>query len=418
MGQGGYITLSNETDRDWTRTYQHSYQMAWEFPEAIPAGTSEKIYVEWDQGVFKTETDDAAEAQYVLDGTDIGFEVQARAKDGFKLQVLPMNVPGRPSDKLVDVGWEHNGVVWFVMAGTADGLRISTKEKWADVPLADWMNRLNGTLKLSQLTIPGTHDSCARECSKLSETQIQTVGAQLKLGIRFLDIRCRHVGNAFAIHHDKEFLNQWFNEVRDTCYAFLDKHPRETIVMLVKREHTDADNTRSFQATFDSYIEKTRSRWYLGDRIPSLDEVRGKIVLFRRFPADTTPLGIDAWSDWVDKGTFVIARNGVTLRVQDKYEVPTMLDVAKKWDAVSAHLSDALRGASADWYLNYISGGSPFAYPESVAKGTRGFPGMNVRLLGHLDGNTRGRYGTLLLDFAESPGLLIRTIVDHNQLTG
>jgi 1-phosphatidylinositol phosphodiesterase len=288
------------------------------------------------------------------------------------------------------------------------------------VLLTDWMDRLHGAQRLSELTLPGTHDTCARDCTAGLETQSMTVPDQLAAGIRFLDIRCRHVGDAFAIHHSSEFLRQWFEEVRDACYAFLDQHPGEAIVMLEKEEHTPAGNTRSFQATFESDTRATRSRWHLGDRIPALDEVRGKIVLFRRFPA-TTPLGIDAWGDattnWVDDATFVLARNGSTLCVQDGYRLPTRLDLETKWDRIRQHLVDAGDGSPAAWYVNYASA-TGFTVPREIAVGAPDTAGINGRLLRCLAESRPGRYGTLLLDFAEHPAELIRTIVGLNRLQG
>lgn len=65
MGQGGYITLLNNTAHDWVRTHEHSYQMnSWEFPEIIQAGKTVRIYVEWNEGIGKYPEDDAGEAIY------------------------------------------------------------------------------------------------------------------------------------------------------------------------------------------------------------------------------------------------------------------------------------------------------------------------------------------------------------------
>ena len=59
----------------------------------------------------------------------------------------------------------------------------------------DWMSPLDGGLLLSQLSIPGTHDSGARfePLSRTAKCQTLTIGQQLDAGARFLDIRCRHV---------------------------------------------------------------------------------------------------------------------------------------------------------------------------------------------------------------------------------
>ncbi len=92
MGQGGYIALVNGTPYDWTRTDQHSYQMHWDFPERVRAGTTENVYVEWDQGVFTTVADDAGDATYHLEGTPYTFEVRASAAGDFNLAIALLNL--------------------------------------------------------------------------------------------------------------------------------------------------------------------------------------------------------------------------------------------------------------------------------------------------------------------------------------
>ena len=71
--------------------------------------------------------------------------------------------------------------------------------------------------------------------------------------------------------------------VLTTTFAFLDANPTETIVMSVKQEADDDGATQSFEATFDGYVAQNAARWYTGDSVPTLGDVRGDIVLLRRF---------------------------------------------------------------------------------------------------------------------------------------
>ncbi len=57
----------------------------------------------------------------------------------------------------------------------------------------DWMGKLKDDVKLSQLSIPGTHDTMSRFGGVFVETQTLTLANQLESGIRLLDIRCRHI---------------------------------------------------------------------------------------------------------------------------------------------------------------------------------------------------------------------------------
>src|SRR5580698_7364810 len=155
--------------------------------------------------------------------------------------------------------------------------------------LACWMSTLSDDFALNQLTLPGSHDSCAYTVEdSLAKTQGATLVEQLEHGVRVLDIRCRHEGDVFHINHARIPLGLMFDDVIAACAGFLARHPGECIVMSVKDECGDQDCTRSFAQTFGSYIERyAEVRWYLSDTIPRLGDVRGSIVLLRRFVSES-----------------------------------------------------------------------------------------------------------------------------------
>lgn len=126
---------------------------------------------------------------------------------------------------------------------------------WSSLPTTpnwtspDWMSKLTGNKLLSQFTLPGTHDSCARKPIPYVQCQDLSLTDQLNKGIRFLDIRCRHIDNSFAIHHSEFFLDMMFGtDVQDVCISFLQAHPGECIVMSIKEEYNPSNKARSFQA--------------------------------------------------------------------------------------------------------------------------------------------------------------------------
>ena len=67
----------------------------------------------------------------------------------------------------------------------------------------DWMADLDDTRMVAELTIPGTHDSGARFdlAQGLAKCQDLTIADQLAAGVRFFDLRCRHVQDQFLIYH-------------------------------------------------------------------------------------------------------------------------------------------------------------------------------------------------------------------------
>ena len=89
------------------------------------------------------------------------------------------------------------------------------------VTTQNWMSALPDDVSLSRLTIPGTHESCARN-APTSYVDCQDLGLadQLNAGIRYVDIRCRQIQDIFAIHHDAYYLGLNFGSgVRDVCIA-------------------------------------------------------------------------------------------------------------------------------------------------------------------------------------------------------
>ncbi|RFS22720.1 phosphatidylinositol diacylglycerol-lyase [Chitinophaga silvatica] len=262
--------------------------------------------------------------------------------------------------------------------------------------LNSWMSAVNDNTSLSALSIPGTHDSGARvePVGGTAKCQTLSIREQLDAGTRYLDIRCRHIGDAFAIHHGSIYQNMNFTDVLTMCYDFLAANPTETIIMSVKEEYDPTNNTRSFEQTFDSYTQLQPSKWNLGATIPNLGSVRGKIVLVRRFGASNTPKGIDA-TNWADNTTFSINNGSANLRVQDQYVVP---DNSGKWTSITNLLSEAYSGSSSVLYLNYSSGYKSLIF--GIPSITTVSNSINPQLDTYFTNNTHGRYGVIAMDFA------------------
>ena len=63
------------------------------------------------------------------------------------------------------------------------------------------MGTVDESLPLWSLTIPGTHDTLARFGGDLAICQSLSLPEQLEAGVRFLDVRARHLKNKLPIHH-------------------------------------------------------------------------------------------------------------------------------------------------------------------------------------------------------------------------
>ena len=255
-----------------------------------------------------------------------------------------------------------------------------------------WMAEQDDLISLAALSIPGTHDTGARfePAPGLAKTQELTIQQQLDAGVRYLDIRCRHFEDEFLIYHGAIDQNQSYDEVLATLAAFLDAHPTETIIASVKEESMPQGNTRTFPQTFDDYLGKNPDLWYLGDRIPTLGEVRGKIVLLRRFDTPRAMLGLDA-SPWLDNTTFSVS-NASALRIQDASMVT---DNNAKWAAITALADEARSGPESTLFLDYTSGYQTMnALPNIPIVSDD----INARLDAYL-ATASGRLGVLVMDF-------------------
>ena len=190
---------------------------------------------------------------------------------------------------------------------------FSSENEWGDV-LTSWMKNLSDDLKISRINLPGTHNSCAKrvQFSYLSKCHDLSICEQLNIGVRFLDIRVELCENKLITVHSiadcytpygkrKRLL---IDQVLADCKKFLKENPTEAIILCVKR-----DDGPSSEETFDLFYEKFLKNdpyWFTENRIPTLGEVRGKLVLFNRCGVDfsnpkytdfNTGLRLSNWPD-------------------------------------------------------------------------------------------------------------------------
>jgi 1-phosphatidylinositol phosphodiesterase len=277
----------------------------------------------------------------------------------------------------------------------------------ATYTLSNWMGSIDGAVNLSRITIPGTHDSGARfePFGGTAKCQNLTIAEQLTAGTRFLDVRCRHINNTFTIHHGSVYQNINFDDVLNASFAFLGANPSESIIMSIKEEHTPENNTRTFEETLESYLQKNPSKWYLGESVPTLSQVRGKIVLLRRFGATRLPKGIDA-TNWQDNTAFEINTSQAALKVQDQYKVSNN---TTKWNLMTTLFAEAKASTTNRLYLNYASGYKPglFGIPNITTVSNN----INPRITAFFMQPQSGHFGVIPMDFAEANrnALLINT---------
>jgi len=224
--------------------------------------------------------------------------------------------------------------------------------------LESWMSKLKDETPLSALSIPGTHNSPTYH-KALPSVRCQSVSVkdQLNNGVRFLDIR---VQPEYPDNPAKEGLilvhsafpvsltgTKYFRGLVDHVFAFLDANPSETIIISLKREGVGKSTDQQLSKILHDHYTTDPARWFTENRIPTLGEVRKKIIIIRRFGLDDSLKGenngtgfcIDAES-WPDNCADGLCSSG-EIRVQDFYEVAESENIEKKIGYSKDHLAKA-----------------------------------------------------------------------------
>lgn len=337
-----------------------------------------------------------------------------------------------------DIGGQYSGTApgLATLANTvtcAWSDKTTGELKWAQKPLGGifpdhWMSQIAGGTKLSALTIPGTHDTCTYSSNRLwVSTQNVSLTSQLDHGIRFLDLRAGLNGGVLYMYHgDIELPGPMrLADVLGEVYNWLAEHAKETVVVSIKEDPNPVNSDGfTFEGSVLSLINAKPDYWYTADATPTLDAVRRKCVLLRRYPAkvnpDQTAIGINVYDNWPGNGTAGFTTpGGLPFYVQDYYHVDDGLTIPnaanQKWTATQAALTAANNDKTdTTWYINFTSAYSvPWGYPGALATGALGLPGfgtipvgqgVNSKLYGWIQNKKPAvRLGIFAIDFPNQP---------------
>ncbi|NXN39973.1 PLCX3 protein, partial [Rhinoptilus africanus] len=251
----------------------------------------------------------------------------------------------------------------------------------------DWMAGLPDTLPLSCLSIPGTHDSLSLFGGRRLRCQSWGLEAQLASGIRFLDVRCKLARGELYIYHLCTFQQASLREVLRRTLRFLSAHPSEAVLMRIKEELPIFSQPGFAAQLHRCLLEEGQGRVWCREEVPTLGQVRGKIVVLEALAQEV--LGIPYEQ----------------LSISDAWNV---LSLERKWARARRHLERAASGDPTTMHLTFCSGNGLFTCPEEVARF------VNRRCYQHLR-RRRGqpvRWGVVIMDF---PGAgLLRLIVESN----
>lgn len=200
---------------------------------------------------------------------------------------------------------------------TVRSIDWTTYSSYVDGPC--WMKYVDDNKYLDELSIPGTHDSGT--CSVDNDTEPQSsqakcqqdyIPTQLLEGIRYFDIRLGRNdengdpgidhGRCYLLKKDGGFMH--LSDVIGYFKTFLNENPSEALIMLASRGNDEATD-ESVTTAFAKVMHDNPDLFYTSSRIPTLNEVRGKIVLLRRFVLAGNSVSSHTWgldlTQWDDK---------------------------------------------------------------------------------------------------------------------
>lgn len=281
------------------------------------------------------------------------------------------------------------------------------------VPYSDstsWMGYISDDTYISELSIPGTNNSCSRYVfwgfgNRCQDTDISE---QLEDGYRYLDLdvapdsssngdSIKMVNGTTDCHTDGNLFSDTihFADVTADIYQFLQNHPNEAIIVNLSIE--DTDNEETIHNLIDAEIAANSDYWYTAEQIPTLGEVRGKIVLARGYDDAGHLEGLNmVWQKQdnttpVDIPYDLYVNDEFRLWVQDRYNY----SVEDKYEA----LIDGFENCEADentFFLNFANttGNGMFAHP-------RGYANNINELLLEYSFKADTSYGIIIVDFGD-----------------
>lgn len=207
------------------------------------------------------------------------------------------------------------GLVTLVSTIVVSVLALVPITKNKDIEAMDWMSKVDDNALITELSIPGTHDSGATRSifdvsGKCQDTSIET---QLNIGVRFFDMRLQLVEDDFRVVHSFVDQKLEFEDVLEDMVDFIEHHNKEFLIMSIKEEADSINAKRSFEEELLDELEEYKDIICYDNSLPTtLKETRGKIYILSRF---NTSIGIQAYVGWQDSTSFELNN----MYIQDNY---------------------------------------------------------------------------------------------------
>ena len=248
----------------------------------------------------------------------------------------------------------------------------------------NWMKDIPDDTKLSEMTIPGTHDSMSLFGICCARTQTWTLVEQMKAGLRYFDIRLRRINNTLRAYHGFVDQKETFDSILVYAFDFLEKNPSETIMFELISEYDAKNCEKSFVELYEEYTQsyKDKIKSY-ENRDITMGEIRGKLFVVKVFEGSTSRIP--------------------NFFIQNAWSVNFRCYMNNKKRKIKENFHRAISIRNNQIFLNYLSASSDYAMmtPYTAAKQCN-----RVAMRYH------GRLGIVLADY---PGEdLIKHLIQQN----
>ena len=313
----------------------------------------------------------------------------------------------------------------------------------------NWITPLNGSIYVSQLSIPGSHDAATGETMAsifgdlFAQTQMTNINTQWSLGVRAFDLRpaiyTGASGNPLWLWHGVTRVSVAWDTALGNIKSLLVDNPGEFAIVLFRHENEnvelfgaslinkDSDNGH-FNDAMKRWVDNNKS-WIVNWRPDiTIDECRGKVILISRFEQGTWEYGCYTGWNHDEGGAIATIRNynntvSGTANVQDYYNpanhqrkfatIKNHLDISATF-----HTVDALKNR---WMINHLSGYTGTTSSSSYANNAAY---QNPNVVQYLNNRTNhGSTGILLFDYSGvakynstqvDGDVVLQTVIDNN----
>ena len=313
----------------------------------------------------------------------------------------------------------------------------------------NWMSRLSDETYVSQLSIPGTHDSAtghgfqgfygALGGETNARTQDKTISEQWACGVRAFDLRPCVSDGTLQINHGIIQTKLTLKEALQTLCSLLEKYPTEIACVMLRHEtEGDDDGGSNWNSLVTSLLNETWLKPRLANflQLATVGQLRGKLLLLSRNEYASAPMG-GFIRNWSSSAEFANQKNGViagdvgqtSCYIQDFYDCSGSGGTDTKRNCVTTMLRFTTTENTNPriWAINHTSGysktASLFGYTLATSDGYRANASVqNQAVIDYLS-KTVGPTGFVMMDFAgvnrsndyDVKGLaLVNALVENN----